>query len=68
MICPRCKQRVNLMDIYGESGIYQSYHRLCLPCWDDEAAEIDRRGTNNLPDTLASYGPANDFEDGPDDF
>jgi hypothetical protein len=56
------------MDSYGESQLYRSFHRLCFPCWDDEAAEIDRRGGNNLPDTLASYGPPNDFEDGPDDY
>lgn len=64
MRCPRCKQRVNLMDSYGESQIYQSYHRLCFPCWDDEAKEIDEAGTNDLPETLAAYGPPNDFDEG----
>lgn len=68
MICPRCKRRANLMDSYGESQIYQSYHRLCFPCWEAEASEIDEAGTNNLPATLASYGAPNDFEDGHDDY
>jgi len=68
MICPRCKRNVNLMNSYGESQLYRSYHRICMGCWNAEADEIDRCGSNNLPETLASYGPPNDFEDGPDDY
>lgn len=60
--CPRCKQRVLNPNSYGESGIYRSCHRLCMPCWDAEEAEIDREGTNNLPETLKSYGPENDYD------
>ena len=60
-ICPRCNKRC-LGDDYGESGIYRSRHRLCMTCWDAEAAEIDREGTNDLPDTLKSYGPENDYD------
>lgn len=41
-ICPRCKQRVLNHNDYGESAIYKSMHRLCVPCWHDEDAEIDR--------------------------
>lgn len=60
-ICPRCKQRALDPDNYGESAIYRSQHRLCNPCWDIEKGEIDREGTNDLPVTLAGYGPPNDW-------
>lgn len=62
-ICPRCKKRALDHDSYGESGIYRSNHRLCVPCWEAENAEIDERGTNNLPETLASYGRPNDYSE-----
>lgn len=61
-ICPRCKQRTLDNASYGESGIYRSRHRLCVPCWHDEEAETDKAGTNNLPETLAAYGPENDYD------
>lgn len=60
-ICPRCKQRVLDMNSYGESAIYRSQHRLCIPCWDDEDREIIAKGRNDLPETLAAYGPPNDY-------
>lgn len=60
--CPRCKRRVLDHGNYGESGIYRSMHRLCVPCFEDEDREIEAAGTNNLPETLAKYGPANDYE------
>lgn len=60
-ICPRCKQRVLDPRSYGESGIYRSSHRLCMPCWDEEDREIEEKGGNDLPDTLAAYGPPNDY-------
>lgn len=60
-ICPRCKRRVLDHDSYGESAIYRSQHRLCNPCWDAEKDEIDHVGTNDLPATLAGYGPPNDW-------
>lgn len=60
-VCPRCKKRVLDHDSYGESGIYRSMHRLCMPCWEAEDAEIDEAGTNDLPGTLATYGPPNDY-------
>ncbi|ASY56453.1 hypothetical protein [Sinorhizobium sp. CCBAU 05631] len=62
LICPRCKQRVLNPNSYGESSIYRSRHRLCMPCWDAEHEEIEREGTNNLPETLKSYGPENDYD------
>jgi len=62
LICPRCKQRCLSEREYGESSIYRSRHRLCVPCWHDENAQIDREGTNNLSATLASYGPENDYD------
>ena len=61
--CPRCKKRSLDHSSYGESSIYQSYHRLCLPCFEDEDAEIEREGTNNLPGTLKAYGPENDYDE-----
>lgn len=59
--CPRCKR--NVLDIAdcGESGLYQSQHLLCVPCWLAEDKEIDAAGTNDLPETLKSYGKPNDF-------
>ena len=62
LICPRCKKRVLNRRDYGESAIYRSRHRLCVPCWNDEDKEIDRDGSNDLPKTLASYGPENDYD------
>jgi hypothetical protein len=61
-ICPRCKQRVLDRDNYGESAIYRSRHRLCVPCWHAEDAEIEEKGGNDLPETLKSYGPENDYD------
>lgn len=46
---------------YGESAIYRSMHRLCMPCWDAEEAEINQAGSNDLPETLAGYGRPNDY-------
>lgn len=59
--CPRCKQPCLDDRSYGESAIYRSHHQLCMPCWEDEDREIDRVGTNDLPDTLRNYGPENDL-------
>lgn len=61
-ICPRCKPRRLDHNNYGESGIYRSRHRLCLSCFDDEDKEIEQAGTNDLPETLASYGAENDYD------
>lgn len=63
LICPRCKKKMLDRQNYGESAIYQSMHRICVPCWKDEDAEIEREGGNNLPVRLKSYGPPNDYED-----
>lgn len=60
--CPRCKTYKLNQNSYGESQIYRSKHRLCMPCWDDEDAEVERKGTNNLPETLNAYGPENDYD------
>lgn len=62
-ICPRCKQRTLNTDDCGESGLYRSRHLICNPCWHEEDAEIEREGTNDLPDRLKSYGPENDYSD-----
>jgi hypothetical protein len=61
-VCPRCKQRVLDHRSYGESAIYRSRHRLCFPCWHAEDDEIEREGTNDLPETLKGYGPENDYD------
>lgn len=62
LTCPRCKQRTLDPTDYGESAIYRSRHRLCVPCWHAEDAEIEEKGGNDLPETLASYGDENDFD------
>jgi hypothetical protein len=59
--CARCKKHFHNARSSGESGLYGSNHVLCEPCFFDEDAEIDERGTNDLPDTLAKYGPENDY-------
>lgn len=63
LTCPRCKQRVLNLDDCGESAIYRSRHLICVPCFHDEDAEIDREGGNDLPKTLAAYGHSNDIRD-----
>lgn len=60
LVCPRCKRRCLNPDDYGESGIYKSKHRVCVGCFHDEDEEIEREGTNDLPETLKTYGPEND--------
>lgn len=62
LVCPRCKRRCLNKADYGESALYRSRHLLCVGCWHDEDAEIDREGTNDLPITLRSYGPENDYD------
>lgn len=57
--CARCKQFFPNASCSAESGIYQSRHVLCEPCFFDEDAEIEERGTNNLLDTLEKYEPEN---------
>jgi ribosomal protein L32 len=61
--CPRCKQYVLDHNNYGESAIYNSRHRLCNSCWENEYEEINSVGTNDIPATLAGYGPPNDIND-----
>lgn len=58
--CARCKKNISDGETTGESQIYMSHHILCEPCFFDEEREIDEAGTNNLPDTLKSYGKTND--------
>lgn len=55
--CPRCMSLIPRGSGRGSSSIYQSHDipDLCEPCFFDEEAEIDERGTNNLPDTLGRY-------------
>lgn len=58
-ICARCKKYVRTGEPEGRSAIYGSSHDLCEPCFFAEDAEIEERGTNNLPETLAKYGTPN---------
>jgi len=58
-ICPRCKKRTLDRSDCGESSLYQSYHEICVPCFHDEYEQIDREGTNDLPEVLAGYGRVN---------
>lgn len=62
-MCPRCRKRVLDLADYGESGLYKSRHLIYNPCFEDEDAEMETKGTNNIPETLASYGPPNDFSE-----
>lgn len=59
--CPRCKQRTLDPSNCGESALYRSRHIICVPCWHEEDAEIEREGGNNLPARLKAYGPENDY-------
>lgn len=59
MQCPRCKQYSLDPADCGESGLYGSNHLICNPCFDAEDEEMEEAGTNDLPKTLALYGPAN---------
>lgn len=62
-ICPRCKQRVLDLSNCGESALYDAQHLLCASCYDAEEDEMFLAGTNDLPATLASYGPPNDLKE-----
>ena len=58
-MCARCHKRVDQMrDCLGESGIYSPTGRaftLCEQCFFDEDLEIDRAGTNDIPERLDEY-------------
>ncbi len=55
--CPRCCERIYDGQTTGESGIYKSHgvSLLCEACFFDEEREVDEKGRNDLPDTLARY-------------
>lgn len=61
--CPRCKKATLDKNDCGESSIYRSRHLICNPCFFDEDKEIEEKGTNDLPETLKSYGYPNDYGD-----
>lgn len=58
-MCARCRKRVDqLKECLGESGIYSPTGRaftLCEQCFLDEDLEIDRAGTNDIPERLDEY-------------
>jgi hypothetical protein len=58
MMCARCRLKLRDEDCQGESGIYSPTGRaftLCEPCFEDEDAEIERAGSNDLPGVLDQY-------------
>jgi hypothetical protein len=58
-MCSRCRRPVDqFKDCLGESGIYSPTGRaftLCEQCFLDEDLEIDRAGTNDIPERLDEY-------------
>ncbi len=57
-MCARCRKPVDqLRDCLGESGIYSPNRAftLCEQCFLDEDLEIDRAGTNDIPERLDEY-------------
>jgi hypothetical protein len=61
--CAYCK--LPLGTSVGESGLYQSDHILCVPCWEDEDQLIETQGTNSgdisdiIRTRLEEYGNPN---------
>lgn len=58
--CPRCKELTLNRRNCGESSIYGARHVICVPCFFEEEVEQEEKGTNNLPEILAGYGPSNE--------
>ena len=56
-MCARCRKPVDQSECLGESGIYSPGRAftLCEQCFLDEDLEIDRTGTNNIPERLDEY-------------
>lgn len=56
--CARCRNAVDqFKDCLGESGIYSPGRAftLCEKCFLDEEAEIDRAGSNVIPERIEEY-------------
>lgn len=56
-ICANCKSLIWSNDPDGVSSLYSPDQEfiLCEPCWLAEEAEIERRGTNDIPELVAHY-------------
>lgn len=57
-MCARCRKPVNpIRDCLGESGLYSPNRAftLCEQCFLDEDLEIDRAGTNDIPERIDEY-------------
>lgn len=57
-MCARCRRPVDqFKDCLGESGLYSPNRAftLCEQCFLDEELEIDRAGTNDIPERLDEY-------------
>jgi hypothetical protein len=54
--CAMCDYEFKRRDLRCCSGLYGSAGiQLCKFCYEDERELIDRRGTNDIPEVLASY-------------
>lgn len=56
-MCARCRKPVKQTECLGESGIYSPNRAftLCERCFLDEDLEIDRAGTNVIPERIDEY-------------
>lgn len=59
MHCAKCGCTIHLGELEVISSLYGSNHVLCKTCGDVEEKLRQSEGSNDLPDLLASYGPAN---------
>lgn len=59
MYCARCRKQLSRGETTGESALYfpnsKKGFTLCEPCFFSEDKEIEEKGTNDIPDTLAKY-------------
>ena len=57
MRCCNCGKEMHDTETQGYSSIYgaSEYHLMCEPCFFEEEALIDERGSNDHPDRLKHY-------------
>ena len=58
--CADCGCFIRDGEADGLSSLYSPDQgfRLCEPCWLDEDAEIEKAGTNDIPERVARYAHA----------
>ena len=56
-ICCACGHQIRFPEPEWESSLYSNgvKYLLCEPCGFTEEREINRAGTNNIPELLATY-------------